>query len=104
MVVVAAGAFDVEGLRDGGKAEKLILFEIFAEEVRLVPIETVFTISSLTPTAVDYSEVSMALLKETDKKYEEDKSKKHNGCKGDHCVMEGNVVATLRPRPKNALL
>lgn len=65
MVVVAAGAFDVEGLRDGRKAEELVLFEVFAEEVCFVPIETVLAVTSFTPTAVNDSKVSMA-FKETD--------------------------------------
>lgn len=51
VVVVAARAFDVECLRDGGKAKKLVLFEIFAEKFRLVPVQTILAVASLTPTA-----------------------------------------------------
>lgn len=51
VVVMAAGAFDVECLRDGRKAKELVFFEIFAEEFRLVPVQAIFAVASLTPTA-----------------------------------------------------
>ena len=50
VVVMTARTFDVKGLGHCRKAKKLILFQILADKLGLVPIEAVLTVSSLTPT------------------------------------------------------
>ena len=49
MMLCAAWALDIECLVDSRKAEELVLFEHISKKSGLVPVETIFAVSPLTP-------------------------------------------------------
>ena len=63
MMLGAAWALDIKCLIDCWKAEELVLFEHISNESGLVPVETVFAVSSFAPaTAVEETSSITSLL------------------------------------------
>lgn len=62
VMIMAAWALDVEGLRNRRKSQKLVLFEVLAKKICFVPIKAVFAVAALAPPTAVYHTPSIGRI------------------------------------------